>query len=169
MTATLFSFVDLFRRQLDTTAHLLTKGSVFAAANGIPEQDLLGWRLAEDMHPLSFQAMVVINFSQSWIARAIDVAIPDPVTADLDVAGYQAAITAAKVWLAALTPAQFAGREDVPVTAQLGPNMEPTLPAGQWITVFAATNIAFHANMLYAILRSNGVPLGKLDVFPSGL
>ena len=113
--------------------------------------------------------MVVINFSQSWIARAIDVAIPEPVTADLDVAGYQAAITAAKAWLAALTPDQFAGREDVPVTAQLGPNMTPTVPAAQWITVFAATNINFHASMIYAILRSNGVPLGKLDVFPSGL
>lgn len=169
MTTTLFTFVDLFRRQLDTTAHLLTKGSAFAAEKGITEQDMLGWRLAEDMHPLSFQAMVVINFSQSWIARAIDVAIPDPVTADLDVAGYQAAIVAAKAWLAALTPEQFAGREDVPVTAQLGPSMTPTLPAGHWITVFAATNIAFHANMVYAILRLNGVPLGKLDVFPSGL
>ena len=169
MTITLFSFVDLFRRQLDTAAHLLTKGADFAAANGATEQDLLGWRLAEDMHPLSFQAMVVINFSQSWIARAIDVAIPEPVTADLDVAGYHAAIAAAKAWLAALTPDQFAGREDVPVTAQLGPTMEPTLPAAQWITVFAATNINFHASMIYAILRSNGVPLGKLDVFPSGL
>ncbi|WP_353203322.1 DUF1993 domain-containing protein [Sphingomonas sp.] len=169
MTTSLFSFVDLFRRQLDTTAHLLTKGADYAAANGIPEADMLAWRLAEDMHSLSFQAMVVINFSQSWIARAIDVTIPEPITADLDVAGYQAAIVAAKAWLAALTPAQFAGREDVPVTAQLGPNMEPTLPAAQWITVFAATNIAFHANMVYAILRSKGVPLGKLDVFPSGL
>ena len=169
MTTTLFSFVDLFRRQLDTAAHLLTKGSAFAAEKGIAESDMLGWRLAADMHPLSFQAMVVINFSQSWIARAIDVAIPDPVTANLDVAGYQAAITAAKTWLAALTPEQFTDREDVPVTAQLGPNMEPTLPAAQWVTVFAATNVAFHANMVYAILRTNGVPLGKLDVFPSGL
>ena len=169
MSTTLFSFVDLFRRQLDTTAHLLTKGSAFATEKGIAESDMLGWRLADDMHPLPFQAMVVINFSQSWIARALDIAIPEPVTADLDVAGYQAAIVAAKAWLAALTPEQFVGREDAPVTAQLGPNMAPTLPAGHWITVFAATNIAFHANMVYAILRSKGVPLGKLDVFPSGL
>ncbi|WP_404367294.1 DUF1993 domain-containing protein [Sphingomonas sp. MMS24-J45] len=169
MTTTLFTFVDLFRRHLDTTAHLLAKGSAFATEKGIAEADMLGWRLAEDMHPLSFQAMVVINFSQSWIARGIDVAIPDPVTADLDVAGYQAAIVGAKTWLAALTPEQFAGRDDVPVTAQVGPTMTPTLPAGHWITVFAATNIAFHANMVYAILRSNGVPLGKLDVFPTGL
>ncbi len=169
MTTTLFSFVDLFRRQLDTVAHLLTKGSAFAAEKGITEQDMLGWRLAEDMHPLPFQAMVVINFSQSWIARALDLPVPTPVTADLDVAGYQAAIVAAKAWLAALTPEQFAGRDDVLLTAPLGPNMEPTMPAAQWITVFAATNIAFHASMLYAILRSNGVKLGKLDVFSSGL
>ena len=169
MTTTLFTFVDLFRRQLDTTAHLLTKGSAFAAEQGISEADMLGWRLADDMHPLAFQAMVVINFSQSWIARAIDVAIPEPVTADLDVAGYQAAIVAAKAWLAALTPEHFDGREDVMITAQLGATMEPTLSAKQWITVFATTNVAFHTNMVYAILRMKGVPLGKLDVFPTGL
>lgn len=169
MTTSLFSFIDLFRRQLDTAAHLLTKGTEFAAANGTPESEMLGWRLAEDMHPLSFQVMVVINFSQAWPARAAGLPVPEPVTADLDAAGYHAAIGTAKEWLAALTPEQFAGRDDVPITAQLGPTMEPTLPAAQWITVFANTNITFHASMVYAILRMKGVPLGKLDVFSSGL
>ena len=169
MTTTLFSFVDLFRRQLDTAAHLLTKGADFASANGISESDMLGWRLAEDMHPLSFQTMVVVNFSQAWIARAIGLPVPEPVTADLDVAGYRAAITAAKAWLAALTAEQFADRDAVMVTAQLGPNMEPTLPAAQWVSVFATTNITFHNSVIYAILRMKGVPLGKLDMFSSGL
>ena len=95
--------------------------------------------------------------------------MPEPVTADLDVASYRAAITAAKAWLAALTPEQFADRDNVMVTAQLGPNMEPTLPAAQWVSVFATTNITFHNSVIYAILRMKGVPLGKLDMFSSGL
>jgi hypothetical protein len=61
------------------------------------------------------------------------------------------------------------GRDDAPVTFKIGEIMEPTLPAGQWITGFATTNIYFHVSMAYAILRMKGVPLGKLDMFPKGL
>lgn len=169
MTVSIFSFVDLFRRHLDTTAHLLTKGVAFAEAQGASEQDLLGWKLADDMHPLAFQLMVVINFSQSWLARAADLPVPEPITSERDVAGFQAAITEARAFLATLTPEQLAGREDAPVTVKLGETMEPTLPAAQWVTVFGATNIGFHTSMIYAILRMKGVPLGKLDLFTSGL
>ena len=47
--------------------------------------------------------------------------------------------------------------------------MEPTLPAAHWLSVFATTNITFHSSMVYAILRTKGVSLGKLDLFPTGL
>lgn len=169
MTVSLFSFVDLYRRQLDAAAHLLTKGAEFAAANGVSEQDMLGWRIAEDMHPLSFQLMVVINFSRSWPARVADVAIPEAISADLDLAAYRAAITDAKAFLATITADQFAGREEAPLTVQLGETMEPTLPAGQWLSVFATTSIYFHLSMVYAILRMHGVKIGKMDLFAAGI
>lgn len=169
MTVSLYSFVDLYRRQLDSAAHLLDKGVDFAAAHGISEQDMLGWRLTEDMHPLSFQLMVVVNFSRSWPARVADLPVPEAVTADMDVAAYRTAIADAKAFLATITADQFAGREEVPLTVQLGETMEPTLPAGHWLSVFATTNIYFHLSMVYAILRMKGVPLGKLDLFAAGL
>jgi hypothetical protein len=169
MTTTLFSFVDLYRRQLDAIAHLLDKGVAFAESRGVSEQEMLGWRLAEDMHPLSFQLMVVINFGQSWPARVAGVEVPAALTADLDVAAYRRAIADAKAFLATLSADQFAGREEVPLKVQLGPTMEPTLPAGQWLTVFATTNIYFHASMVYAILRMKGAPLGKMDLFAAGI
>src|SRR5689334_15876940 len=49
MPTTLFSFVDLFARQVANARHLLGKGAAHAAAHGITEQEMLGWRLAEDM------------------------------------------------------------------------------------------------------------------------
>lgn len=169
MTVSLHSFVDLYRRQLDTAAHLLDKGADFAAANGISEQDMLGWRLADDMHPLSFQVMVVVNFTRSWPARVADLPVPEAVTADLDLAGYRAAIAEAKAFLATITPERFAGRDDVPLTVKLGETMEPTLPAGQWLTVFGTTNVYFHLSMIYAILRMKGVKIGKMDLFAAGI
>lgn len=43
------------------------------------------------------------------------------------------------------------------------------MPAAQWLSVFATTNIYFHLSMVYAILRSNGTPLGKSDFFAGRL
>ena len=169
MTVSLFTFVDLFSRQLGTLDHLLARGAEYAAANGASEAEILDWRLIEDMAPLRFQAMVVCNFSRQWPARAAGLEPPEAYADTLDLAGFKAAIAEAKAYLAALKPEQFAGRDHVPLTVQIGTGMEPTLPASQWLTVFATTNLYFHLSTAYAILRAKGVPIGKVDLFASGL
>jgi uncharacterized protein len=169
MTVSLYTFVDLFARQLGTLEHLLAKGAEHAKAIGASEDDMLDWRLIEDMQPLRFQAMVVCNFSRLWPARVAGLPLPAEIGADLDLASFRAAIADAKAYLAGLTPEQFAGRDEVPLTYTLGTGMEPTLPSGQWLTVFATTNIYFHLSTAYGILRSKGVQIGKPDLFASGL
>ena len=42
-------------------------------------------------------------------------------------------------------------------------------PSGQWLTVFATTNLYFHLSTAYGILRSKGVQIGKPDIFATGL
>jgi hypothetical protein len=170
MSATnLFSFVDLFARAVVTAKHLLEKGAAHAAERGISEQAMLGWRLAEDMHPLRFQLMVAANFTRTWTARAAGLEPPEGVSVDTDVAGFAAGLDAALDFLRGLTPDQFEGRDDVPLTFEIMPGMAPTLTAAQWLTIFAATNVNFHVSMIYAILRNNGVALGKADMFAAGL
>ena len=169
MAVNLYTFVDLYSRQLTTAAHILAKGAEHAKTLGVSEAAMLDWRLIEDMAPLSFQLMVVCNFTRLWPARVAGLPLPAEVTADLDVGGFQAAIADAKAYLAALTPEQFAGRDDVPLTVAIGTGMEPTLPAAQWLTVFATTNLYFHLSTVYAILRSKGVEIGKVDLFAGGL
>ena len=113
--------------------------------------------------------MVVCNFTRLWPARVAGLPLPAEVTADLDVAGFQAALADARAYLAALKPEQFAGRDDVPLTVTIGNGMSPTLPSAQWLTVFATTNIYFHLSTAYGILRSKGVQIGKIDLFAGGL
>ena len=169
MIVSLFSFVDLYARGLDTAAHLLTKGADFAKAQGASEAEILDWRLIDDMQPLRFQVMVVCNFARQWPARVAGLPVPTEITDDLDLAGFRTAIADAKAYLATLTPAQFEGRDDIPLTYTLGTGMTPTLPSGQWLRVFATTNFYFHLTTAYGILRSRGVPLGKADLFATGL
>ncbi len=166
----LYSFVEIYTRALDVAEHILGKGITFASEKGIAEQDMLGWRLVEDMNPLSFQLAVIINFSNGWVARAASVAVPESIEgAATDVAGFKTAIADARTFLGGITPAQINDRDEAPITFKIGDIMEPTLPAGRWLTGFATTNIHFHLSMAYAILRMKGVPLGKIDLFPSGL
>ena len=169
MTTSLFTFVGLYSRLLDTAAHLLKKGEDYAKAQGVSEADMLGWRLIDDMAPLAFQIMVVCNFSRQWPARVAGLPVPEAIEADLSLAGFQAAIAEAKAYLATLTPKQFADRDDVPLTVEIGAGMTPTLPSAQWLTVFATTNLYFHLSTAYGILRSKGVPIGKPDMFAGGL
>ena len=169
MTVTLNDFAPMYGKMVDTAAHLLNKGKAYAVEQGIAEADMLNWRLAGDMNPLSFQLAVVINFATGWLARASGVDAPEAVVgADLDIAGFEQALAGARRFVDGQA-GQLTGRDDVPVTFKIGDIMEPTLPAAQWITGFATTNIYFHVSMAYAILRMKGVPLGKLDMFPKGL
>ncbi len=169
MPISMFSFVGMYDRLLDSLAHLLDKGSAFATAEGLDPDAILDWRLIDDMHPLRFQAEVVISFARQWTARAAGLPVPERLAEGLTLDGLRAAIATAKTDLAALTPDQLAGRDDVPLTIQITDAMTPTLPAGQWLSVFATTNIYFHLSMAYAILRMKGVPIGKIDLFAGRL
>ena len=169
MPITLFTFVGLYDRTIGSVAHLLDKGAAFATEQGLDPDDILDWRLIGDMHPLRFQAEVVISFSRQWTARIAGLPVPERLADSATLADLRAAITTAQADLAALTPEQFAGRDDEPMTFQITDTMTPTLPGGQWLSVFATTNIYFHLSIAYAILRMKGVPIGKIDLFAGRL
>lgn len=168
MKVGLFSFVGLYSQGLETLANILTKGAEHAAATGVPESDLLNWRLAEDMFPLRRQAQIVCTFAQQWPARVAGLPLPPSLEGESTVSELQAAIVDAKAFLSDLRPVQFEGRDDVPFTLDIG-QLKPTLPIGQWVSGFATTNFYFHLSIAYAILRMKGVPLGKRDFFAGGL
>jgi hypothetical protein len=169
MSTNLFTFVGLYARGLSTLAHVLDKGAEHAKSKGVSEAEILDWRLVDDMNPLRFQAYVVINFAKQWTARVAGLPVPADLPADLDLAGLKAAIEEAKAYLGGLKPEQFEGRDEAPLAYAIGNGMEPTLPAGQWLSNFATTNFYFHLSMAYAILRHHGADLGKRDFFAGGL
>ncbi len=154
-------------KALGTADHLLSKGVEFAEAKGTPEEEMLGWQLAPDMFPLRRQMRAVCHLVQQWGARAAGIeARPEP--QGETVAELKADIATAREVLESLALDQFDGRDDEVVTVDLG-TISPTMPIGQWVLGFAQTNILFHLSIAYAILRSRGVSLGKVDLFAGGL
>lgn len=169
MKTSLFTYVDIYIRILAAADHLLTKGLETAGPLGVGEQEMLDWRLIDDMHPLRFQIMVICNFSQQWPARAVGVPLPEAVEDRLDVAGFRRAIAASRAFLEELQEVQFDGRDDVVIRYAVSPELEADLPVARWMSVFATTNMFFHMSTAYAILRHHGAEIGKADLFPLGL
>jgi len=169
MTVNLFTFVDLYARVLATCEHLLVKGVEHAQGIHVSEQDMLNWRLIDDMQPLKFQLMVVCNYAQQWPARVAGISVPPDISDQLDVSGFRMAISTSRSFLSGLRVEQFNGRDNIPITFTVGTGMELTLPAAQWLTVFATTNLYFHLSTAYGVLRTRGVQIGKRDLFASGL
>lgn len=168
MPVNLYTFVGLYDRALVAASHLLDKGVDYASAQGIGESEMLNWRLIDDMQPLSFQLMVLVNFSQQWTARVAGLPVPEWIRLEQDLPTFRQKIAEARDYLAALRPEQFEGRDDVPISYKITDGLEPTLPAGRWLSGFATTNLYFHLSTLYGILRAHGVPIGKADLFAAG-
>lgn len=168
MTLDLAAVVLRFGKGLQTLDQILDKAVSHCAAQGIDQADMLEWRLALDMFPLRSQLQFVPNLASQWAARAAGVDAPPEAAGDMDIGEIKEAIGRARTFIESLEPERFAGRDSIPLTVSLG-EFEPTMPIGQWIAGFATTNFYFHLSTAYGIMRANGVPLGKRDLFAGGL
>ncbi|MGD2131268.1 MAG: DUF1993 domain-containing protein [Maricaulaceae bacterium] len=156
--------VGVFARGLHGFRTVLDKGAAFAESHGIEEADLLAAKLYPNMLPLRRQAQIVCDFAWKTPARAAGLEFPGELEGESSLADIRTRIEEAQAFLGSLTPAQFEGRDEEPVTFPLGPENR-TMPAGQYVLGFATPNFYFHYMAAYAILRHLGVGLGKLDYF----
>lgn len=131
-----------------------------AAATG-NEAQLLNTRLADDMFPLSRQIQIAADAAKGAGARmtASDApAMPDDETSFAEL---QARCDKTIAYLQTLDAAAFdagAAREVV-ITFPNGGGIK--FDGLTFLTQFAAANFYFHATTAYAILRANGVAIGK--------
>lgn len=159
--------VGVFGRGLKGLSATLGRGTDHAAAHGIDEQDLLGARLHPTMHPLYRQVQTVCDLAWQGSARIAGLPVPEALAGEPDAAELQAQIAAARAFLADLSPAQFEGRDEAPVSFPIGADPPVTHPAAQYLLGFVTQNFFFHFVSAYAILRHLGVDLGKRDYFGS--
>jgi hypothetical protein len=168
MKVDLATVVLNFGKGLAALEHILDRGVEYCREKDISEQEMLGWRLAPDMFPLKSQFQFVPNLACQWAGRSAGVDYPTDANGEMTVQELRQAMIRAREFLASLRPDQFADRDSIPLTVNLG-QLEPTMPIGQWVAGFATTNFYFHLSTAYAILRSRGVQLGKSDLFAGGL
>ena len=152
---------------LDSLDRMMEKAEAFCEERGLTQAQLIDTRLAPDMLPLGYQVKSCAVHSIGGIegTRAGSFS-PDMSAWPTDFAGLRGILQRARAELSALD------RDAVDTLAELDTQFafgETKLPftGANFLLSFSQPNFYFHATTAYAILRAQGVKLGKRDFMGS--
>jgi hypothetical protein len=164
MTISLYSAsVPVFQHMLGNLAHILGKAQAHAQARNIDPTALTTFRLAPDMLPLTRQVLIACDGAKNGVARLSGVEAPKFEDNEASFADLQARIQKTLDYLATVPAAALAGKDDTDVTFPVGKDKTRTMKGEAYLTSWVLPNFYFHVTTAYAILRHNGVELGKPD------
>ncbi|MGH8493815.1 MAG: DUF1993 domain-containing protein [Moraxellaceae bacterium] len=164
MTISLYAAsVPVFKQMLGSVSAVLTLAEAHAEARKIEPTVFLQARLFPDMFPLLRQVQIACEHARGAAARLSGVEIPKYENTEQSFADLQALISSTLAFLDGFAPAQIDGREECEVVLRAGTPKERRLTAQAFLLSFAIPQFFFHVNTSYAILRSNGVEIGKKD------
>lgn len=154
--------VAVFSRYLHQLDGMLAKAAQHAASRPDGEAALLAARLAPDMFPLRQQISTAIGFTLRACAPLAGRDVPQMPPSDADFAALRARAAFALDWLAALPEDAIEAGAERLVTTVAG-QATHTLNGADFLLQYALPNFFFHLGMVYAILRAQGVAMGKPD------
>ena len=155
--------VPTFLQVLSPIAALVDKARAHCAASGLSEEALCGTRLAPDMWPLAKQVTATCRHSAGAIAAITSGETgPDLSPAPTDFAALAAQVAAAIAALQAADADQLNAAASGDVVFKMG-ERQMVFTGPDYLMTFALPNFYFHAAMVYAILRSQGLEIGKRD------
>jgi hypothetical protein len=154
--------VPAFVQTLEALSKILAKAEAFCTARKIDPAVLVSARLAPDMFPLSRQVQIACDFAKGASARLAGVEVPAYEDSEKTFAELEARIRKTLDFVKSLKATQIDGSEARDINLKVGG--KPIAFKGQFYLVnFALPNYYFHLTTAYAILRHNGVELGKGD------
>lgn len=158
--------VPVFTKNLHTAKSLLEKGHAHAVEQGMSEADFLAQRLAPDMFPLVKQVQILTDNAKGITSRLAGVEIPSISDNEETVAELLTRIDTVLTYLATFTPEQFTEAAEQQIVLPYIPGQYQR--GADYYIDFALPNFFFHLSVIYALLRAQGVTIGKMD-FIGGL
>jgi hypothetical protein len=154
--------VTVFKRMLPALAAILDKAEAHAVSRKIDAAALLGARLFPDMFSFSRQVQLTCDFAKFCCARLAGVEAPKHEDNEASFAELKARVAATLAFIESVKTKDIDGTEEKEVTLKIG-GKDTQMKGRDYLLLFAMPNFYFHATTAYALLRHNGVELGKRD------
>jgi hypothetical protein len=155
--------VPVFQHMLRNLSHILDKADANAQARKFDPAVLMTARLAPDMLPFTRQVLIACDAAKNGVARISGVEAPKFEDNEASIAELKARIQKTLDYLATVPASALDGTEDKEVTFPVGRDKTRTMTAQAYLLTWTLPNFFFHVTTAYAILRHNGVDLGKTD------
>jgi hypothetical protein len=159
--------VPVFRQVLGSLAAILEKAESHADLKKIEPDALLKARLFPDMFPLLRQVQVAADFAKGTVARLGGVEVPRYEDVETDFAGLQARIAKTLAFIDSVPREAIDAGDSREITVGSGDKQRKFNGGQTYLLHYSLPHFYFHATTAYAILRHNGVEIGKKDFIGS--
>jgi uncharacterized protein len=159
--------VPVLTQMLHSLRAILDKAEAHATAKKIEPTVLLQSRLYPDMFPLLRQVQIAADFAKGIAARLAGAEVPAYEDNEQSFAELRARLDRTLAFIGGLDAAQFEGSETREVVLRPGTPKERKLAGQAYLLNYGLPQFFFHATTAYAILRHNGVEIGKGDYMGS--
>ena len=152
----------IFVRMFGNLSQWLDKAEAHAAAKKFDPAVLLAARLAPDMLPLMRQVQIASDASKFCIARLAGVEAPPFADTEATFADLKERAAKTVAFIEWVPAEKVDGSEERDITV---PRRDGAIvvKGEAYLKNFVLPNFFFHLTMTYALLRHNGVELGKAD------
>lgn len=155
--------VPIFKSLLSNLDHMLNKAQAHADAKNYDAANLMSFRLYPDMLPFTRQVLIACDAAKNAIARLSGVEAPKFEDNETTVAELKVRIQKTLDYLASVPASTLDGTEGKDITFPIGREATRTMKGEAYLKHWALPNVFFHVTTAYAMLRHNGVELGKSD------
>ena len=163
MTISMFTAsVPVYTQFLTSLSNVLKKGAAHAEAKKIDPSVLINARIAPDMLPLSSQVQIATDHAKGSLARLAGIDLPKFEDTEKTFEELEARIQKTLGFVKTFKPEQIDGTEGKEIVLTFGTQKFP-FNGQTYLIQFALPNFYFHTSVAYAILRHNGVEIGKRD------
>jgi hypothetical protein len=154
--------IPIFTLSLNNLSAILDKAGRHSEAKKVDPKAFPAARLIVDMLPLSAQIQIACDTAKGAAARLAGVEIPKHEDTESTLPELKARVAKTLEFIKRIKPEQLQGAETRQIELKF-PQNTLTFTGLNYLTNFVLPNFFFHMTMAYALLRKNGVELGKRD------
>ena len=152
----------VFVHFLTTLKNVIAKARTHAAEQKYDENVLLTTRLYPDMFAFTRQVQIACDSAKGAVARLAGTEVPKHPDTEATFDELVARIDKTIAFIRSVDEQAFAGAADRRIELKFG-DWKREFKGVDFLRTWALPNFYFHLTTAYALLRHNGVPVGKFD------